>query len=192
MDIKQQKIDFLRKKLMSNRKVICTGNPNNANTLASGIKILFPDTTFVHQSNGWDLKDRSEFFQKKLKNLFENHNTFINASYIGPGVQSYLLELCHQSVTFCDVFNIGSTHEYDGLGSVEYQQSKLNLRHDSLRLNSYRFQTHHIVLGGIKMQSKPETQDWLDISTICEVIPWILAQPFKIPLIAIDQPKAPW
>jgi hypothetical protein len=182
----------LRKKLMATRRVICTGNPDNPSTLASGVKKIFPDATFIHQSNGWDLSDQSDQAQQKLKDIFVQHNTFINASYIGPGIQSYLLELCNQSVKYCDVFNIGSTHEYDGLGPPQYQQSKLDLRIKSLKLNSYRFQTHHIVLGGIKMQSKPETQSWLDISTICQIIPWMLDQPFEIPLIAIDQPKAPW
>ena len=174
------------------QRVVCTGNPDDQSTLASGIKKIFPDATFIHRSNGWDLSDQSTQAQQKLKTLFAQHNTFINASYVNHGIQSYLLELCNQSVKYCDVFNIGSTNEYDGLGPVQYQQSKLDLRNNSLRLNSYRFQTHHIVLGGIKIPSKTETQDWLDISTICEIIPWILAQPFKIPLIAIDQPKAPW
>jgi hypothetical protein len=192
MDIKQQKINRLREKLMLTRRVVCTGNPNNPDTLASGIRTLFPDTTFVHLSNGWDFKDQSINFQQRLKTLFSTHNTFINASYIGPGVQSYLLELCNQSVTFCDVFNIGSTHEYDGLGTIDYQQSKLDLRHNSLRLNSYRFQTHHIILGGIKLSGNPETHNWLDVSTICQIIPWILNQKFKIPLITIDQAKMPW
>lgn len=182
----------LREKLMATRRVVCTGNPDNQSTLASGIKKIFPNTTFIHRSNGWDLSDQTTQAQQKLKDVFAQHNTFINASYIGHGVQSYLLQLCHQSVKYCDVFNFGSTHEYDGLGPAQYQQSKLDLRNNSLKLNSYRFQTYHIVLGGIKMQSRPETQDWLDISTICQIIPWILDQPFKIPLIAIDQPKAAW
>jgi len=175
----------LREKLMSNRKVICTGNPNNPATLASGIQKLFPTATFIHLSNGWDLRDQSADMQDRLKKLFSGHNTFINASFIAPYVQSFLLDMCNQSVKFCDVFNIGSTHEYDNLGPDNYKKSKIDLRNKSLELNTYRFQTHHVILGKIGGVG-------LDIATICNIIPWIINQPFKVPLICIDQPKIPW
>ncbi len=150
MNAQQIKLAQLREKLMSNRKVICTGNPSDPSTLASGFKKIFPDATFIHRSAGWDLTDQSTESRTKLKELFSQHNTFINASYIAPHVQSYLLEVCDQSVKFCDVFNIGSTHEYDNLGRADYTQSKLDLRDKSLQLNTYRFRTHHIMVGRIK------------------------------------------
>ena len=174
---------------MSNRKIICTGNPNKPFTLASGFKKIFPDATFIHTDSGWDLTDQSSEAQQKLKELFAQHNTFINASYIGPYVQSYLLDTCAQSVKYCDVFNIGSTHEYDNLGTLEYKQSKLDLRNKSLQLDTYRFQTHHIILGKIKTSS---TENHLELLTICQIVPWILAQEFRVPLITIDSPKAAW
>jgi len=192
MNDHQIKLAALREKLMSDRKVICTGNPNKTSTLASGFKKIFSKITFIHQSAGWDLTDQSPTARQNLKELFAEHNTFINASYIAPYVQSYLLEMCNQSIKFCDVFNIGSTHEYDGHGSIDYQQSKLDLRNKSLQLNTYRFRTHHILLGGIKNESDPDTTDWLDVSTICNIVPWIIAQPLEVPLICIDQPKGPW
>jgi hypothetical protein len=188
----QTKLAQLRKKLMSDRKVICTGNPNKVSTLASGFKKIFPNITFIHRAAGWDLTDQSATAQQNLKELFAKHNTFINASYISPYVQSYLLDTCNQSVKFCDVFNIGSTHEYDGLGGIDYQQSKLDLRNKSLQLNTYRFRTHHIVLGGLQKESDPATRDWLDIPTICDIVPWIITQPFEVPLICVDQLKVPW
>ena len=174
---------------MENRKVVCTGNPDKPFTLASGFKKLFPNATFIHSTAGWDLTDKSQVAQEKLKDLFAHHNTFINASYIGPYIQSYLLDVCNQSVKHCDVFNIGSTHEYDNFGTLEYKQSKLDLRNKSLELNTYRFQTHHIILGDI---DNGLIQNYLEITTICQMIPWILDQKFKIPLIAINQPDAPW
>lgn len=191
MNEQQKKLSSLRETLMATRKVVCTGNPNNPNTLAHGIKKIFPTTTFIHASAGWDLTDQSADAQEKLKHLFSRHNTFINASYIAPYVQSFLLDLCNQSVKFCDVFNIGSTHEFDG-GLIEYQQSKLNLRNKSLQLNSYKFQTQHIICGGISNTTNPETIDYLSIDNICNLIPWIIKQPFKVPLICIDHPKLPW
>lgn len=185
-------ISKLREVMMSNRKVICTGNPNDPSNLAHGIRKIFPEATFIHKSAGWDLTDTSFESQEKLKNVFKNHNTFINASFIAPYVQSRLLDLCQQSVKFCDVFNIGSTHEYDGLGNPEYQKSKLDLRNKSLSLNTFRFKTHHVIVGGINKFDSPQTKDWLAIDTICSIIPWIISQDFEVPIICIDQPKQPW
>ena len=192
MNAQQIKLAQLREKLMSNRKVICTGNPSDPSTLASGFIKIFPNATFIHRSAGWDLADQSTEARTKLKELFGQHNTFINASYIAPHTQSYLLEVCNQSVKFCDVFNIGSTHEYDNLGPSDYTQSKLDLRNKSLQLNTYRFRTHHVIVGRIKKALDPESNDGLDIPTICNTIPWIMQQSFNVPLICIDQRKAPW
>ena len=180
------KLKEFRKKFIENRKVICTGNPDRPYTIASGIKKIWPDATFLSLSNGWDLLTSPD---DRLKEVFSKHNTFINASYIGSKIQSRLLELCNQAVKFCDVINIGSTHEYDGNGSEEYQNSKLDLRNKSLQLDTYRFQTHHIILGTIETAT---TENHVEISTICQMIPWILDQKFKIPLIAINQPREPW
>jgi hypothetical protein len=192
MNDQQIKLSMLRKKLMTDRKVLCTGNPNKLLTLASGFKKIFPLITFIHRDAGWDLTDQSPVAQERLKKIFAQHNTFINASYIAPYVQSYLLETCNQSVKHCDVFNIGSTHEYDGFGNLEYQQSKLDLRNKSLQLNTYRFQTHHIMLGQIQKGHLSSDENYLEITTICNLIPWILNQSFNVPLICIDRPKAPW
>lgn len=196
MNEQQKKLAEMRHRLMLNRKVLCTGNPDNPSTLASGFKKIFSNITFLYKGAGWDLTDQSEYTKHKLKLLFSQHNTFINASYIGPGVQLDLLNLCNQSVKHCDVFNIGSTHEYDNLGSAEYQQSKLELQRQSLKLNSYRFRTHHIILGQIckKLNSTVDLADsnGLNIDLICSIIPWIIQQPFNVPLICIDQPKMPW
>jgi len=182
----------LRQQLMSNRTVLCTGNPDNPDLLAHGFRQIYPDATFIHKSNGWDLTDQSADNKTRLQELFSKHNTFINASFIAPFVQSYLLELCAQSVKHCDVFNIGSTHEYDGRGYKDYAESKLDLRNKSLVLNTYRFRTHHIILGGIKRQHQTETDSWLSINDICNMVPWLINQKFLVPLICLDQPKQAW
>jgi hypothetical protein len=125
--------------------------------------------------------------------LFKGHNTFINASYIEPYAQSNLLEACNQSLKFCDVFNIGSTHEYDNLGSEIYKLSKLDLRNKSLNLNTYRFKTCHIIVGGIKKDSTDYTKDnWIDPKEICDLIVWVTKQRFSVPIISLDQPKQSW
>lgn len=177
------KLADIRKQFFKDRKVICTGNPNKQETIASAVKHVFPNATFIHLTNGWDLTDTD--IDDKLTEIFSKHNTFINASYIGTNIQTKLLNICQSSVKFCDVFNIGSTHEYDEGGSEEYRQDKLELRNKSLAYNTFRFKTHHIIVGKISPQ---------DITTkqIADVIYWIMQQEFEIPMIVIDQPKQPW
>jgi len=190
LDKRQQQILEVRNQLMKNRKVLCTGNPNKKGTIASGVKEIWPDTTFIHLSNGFDLKDISSA-EDKLKKLFKTHNTFINASYLG-GMQIKLLELCHQHMPIGEVYNIGSTHEYDGLSPEEaYGHNKRQLREISLKLNTFRFQTTHIVMGGIDT-GKSHTEGWIKPIKIAEMIKWVTEQDIKIPIIGIDQPKQPW
>jgi len=185
----EQTVAKLRQKLMSTRRVICTGNPDKPFTIAHGIRKLYPDTTFLCKAHGWDLTDDRSYAE--LKEQFARHNTFINASYIDHGVQSKLLDLCNQSVKFCDVVNIGSTHEYDGGGSVEYRDSKIHLKNLSLNLNTYRFRTCHFILGDLKIAADGHDRQ-LNIDTVCNMIPWVFEQTFEIPIISIDNKKAAW
>ena len=187
--ISEEKLIELRQKFMSSRKVICTGNPAKPFTIAHGIKKIYPNATFLHQSNGWDLTDPS--LESSIKEQFSKHNTFINASYIGPGAQHRLLELCNESVKFCDVINIGSTHEYDKLGSEIYQQSKLNLRNLSLDLNTFRFKTCHLILGHLNTSVDAHGRQ-IKIDTVCNTIPWIFEQSVDITIMSIYSKKAPW
>ena len=187
--MQEQLLTELRQKFMSTRRVICTGNPDRPFTIASGIKKLYPNATFLHKSNGWDLTDSS--LDSKIKEQFSKHNMFINASYIGPDIQSRLLELCNQSVKYCDVVNIGSTHEYAKDGSEDYKKSKLNLRELSLSLTTFRFKTCHLMLGHLKISDNGYDRQ-INIDTVCNLVPWIFEQSFEIPLMCIDNKKAPW
>ena len=189
LDTKQQQILAVRNHVMKTRKVLCTGNPDTVGTIASGVREIWPDSTFIHLSNGydfWNLEDK----QKDIETLFRHHNTFINASYV-KGVQTKLLQLCNKNMVIGDVFNIGSSHEYDNLGREEYRDNKLQLRKLSLELNTFRFQTCHIVMGGIDTGSDA-TSDWVKPRRIAEMIQWITEQDVKIPILGIDQPKEPW
>lgn len=182
-------LEQLRTRYMSERKVICTGNPDQEFTIASAVKKHWPNATFLSRSTGYDLTNINA---DQLSTLFKTHNTFINASYINDGVQSQLLELCNQSAKFYDVFNIGSTHEYDNLGLEAYKQSKVDLREKSLALHTYRFQTCHMVVGGIKRSHESQYSRFLDVDEICEVMQWVLAQRFWVPIISMTQPKQAW
>lgn len=181
-----------RSKLMQSRRVVCTGNPEITNTLAHGFKKIFPDAVFLCTSTGYDLNDHSPDMIDRLQKVFTGCNTFLNCSYIAPGVQSWLLQTCNDSVKFCDVVNIGSTHEYDGLGHPSYQQSKSDLRALSLKLNTFRFRTYHVLLGGIKKDSSEAKKNWLDIDLICAEIVSMWSKPYHQPMVTLDQNKAPW
>lgn len=182
-------IEQLRTRYMSDRKIICTGNPDQEFTIASAVKKLWPNTTFISRATGYDLKNINV---DQLSALFKKHNTFINASYIDHGVQTQLLDICSQSAKFCDVFNIGSTHEYDKLGAPKYTASKIELREKSLSLHTYRFQTCHMVIGGIKISHAPEHSRFIDVMEIAELIQWVMGQRYWVPMIAITQPKQAW
>lgn len=182
-------LEQLRTRYMSQRKILCTGNPDQEFTIASAVKRHWPNATFISRSNGYDLTNTSD---ARLPDLFKQHNTFINASYINDGVQSNLLEICNRSAKFCDVFNIGSTHEYDNLGVESYKASKVDLREKSLSMHTYRFQTCHMVIGGIKRSELPEHQRFLEVDEICNVIQWVMDQRFWVPIISMTQPKQAW
>jgi|TARA_R110000822_G_scaffold127113_1_gene262368 hypothetical protein len=190
MDKKQKQILQVRNRVMQDRKVLCTGNPNRKGTIASGVREVWPNATFIHLSNGYDFWNLSEK-EHEIQTLFKTHNTFINASYVN-GVQTKLLDICSKNMIVGDAFNIGTTHEYDGLGSDSYKKNKLELRDKSLELNSFRLQTCHIVMGGVDTGIE-ESQNWVKPKKIAEMIKWVTEQDtIKIPIIGIDQPKQPW
>ena len=174
------------------QKILCTGNPDKIGTIASGVREHFSDCTFIHKSNGYDLANLDVDTTNRLVELFKTHNTFINASFISGFVQSNLLTLCNKSAKIIDVFNIGSTHEYDNLGNELYTRSKLDLRNKSLEYNSYRFKTCHIIVGWIKKNNDPIMENWIDVKEICNIITWVSKQRFNVPIISIDQPKHAW
>ena len=168
----------LRKIVMNRRMVLCTGNPDRKGSIASGIREVFPNTTFVYKSNGYDLTKVS------IKDIMSKHNCFINTAYIEHGMQLKLLNDYFESVKIGEVFNIGSTHEYDNLGGdPEYVNSKLMLRDRSLELNNYRINSTHIVLG---------EKDKITPIRIAKFIKWITEQEMKFPIIGFDYPKQAW
>ena len=46
-------------------------------------------------------------------------------------------------------------------------------------------------MGGIDTGSDG-TSDWVKPRRIAEMIQWVTEQDVKIPIIGVDQPKAPW
>ncbi len=168
----------LREIVMSQRMVLCTGNPDKIDSIASGVREVFPNTTFIHRSNGYDLTKVS------VKDIMSKHNCFINAAYIEHGIQLRLLNDYFESVKMGEVFNIGSTHEYDNLSNDhKYVANKIELRNRSLELNNYRVNSTHIVLG---------EKNRITPIRIAEFIKWITQQEMKFPIIGFDHPKQAW
>jgi len=173
-------IDLLRKRYMSQPKVLCTGNPNKYNTIASGVKEIYPNTTFIHLSNGYD------FTTANLDDLFKTHNIFINASYVAPGIQEKLLDQYAVTAKLGHVFSIGSVHEYDGNGkNPDYIKSKQDLHAVSLAINNFRINTTYMVLGSIG-------KEYIAPLQIAQIIKWVTEQKFKVPVISMDQEKQAW
>lgn len=181
-------IDLARTKYMQQRRVVCTGNPHRPGTLAQGLQKIYPQAVFLCRGHGWDLTDHGPENHAKLSAVFSQSNTFFNCSYISAGTQSWLLAVCHGAVKFCDVINIGSTHEYDGMGTDSLRESKLHLRAQSLALDSYRFRTTHCVLGTLD----PAQDHCLDIDTVCAAMVALWDQPFHVPLTSMTPPRQPW
>jgi len=171
-----------RKVIMSSEQVLCTGNPEK-NTIANGVKQVWPNATFIHKSNGYDLSTTSIATKEKLINNIKRHNIIINASYIDHNAQLNFLNLVNTELKYGHVFNIGSTHEYDNLGKDDYKESKIRLRERSLEVNNYRLNTTHLILGSIELITPLK---------IAETIKWIVGQQIKFPIIALDQEKEAW
>ena len=182
-------IEKVRQQVLLNRKILCTGNPNRKNTIASGIQEIWPDAKFMYKSNGFDLSDSSKENIEKITREFLDCTTFINASYISHGVQPWLLDLFFDTMPIGEIFNIGSTHEYDGLGGKNYKETKTLLRDKSFSKNNFRINSTHIVLGSIYNDTN---ERWIKPIEIAQAIKWVTEQRFKVPLLGIDQPKDPW
>jgi hypothetical protein len=178
---------------MSKKRILCTGNPDNPNTIAYGIRQVFPTAEFASTATGYDLTFNTtgseDFFKEQLK----RYNVLINASYIGLGVQKRILEITNQTWKHGHVVNIGSSSEYDPDNYVNpaYAYDKIALRNLSLKLFSYRFRTTHIVLGGIK-NDLPERANWMLPVTIAENIAWAINNTVDIPILGIQQEFDPW
>lgn len=179
------KLREYRKQLLTPVKILCTGNPNNPHTLAHGLRKLYPDATFVSQSLGWDLTATSDRFTE----LLQNHNIFVNSSYIAPGIQLNLLNIVADSWKFGHIINVGSSHEYTE--DSEYARSKRELRDRSLALHTYRLRTSHIILGGLQ-DGTIEHTTWLNTDQVASAIKWIIEANFDVPVLGIEPEKQPW
>lgn len=167
-------------------KIICTGNPNIAG-IAQEIQKIFPDTTFVSRTTGYDLSTTEGI--KNLKKIIPNYNVFINNSYVGLGVQETILRNVRDLWTTGYVFNIGSLIEYDKFGyhNITRYREKNQLKSLGIEYTDENFKVTHITVGGFKSGVKPRSVDNMDPKYIVDAINWILNAPFQVPVIGIQQ-----
>lgn len=172
-----------------NHRIICTGNPSQSYTLAHSVRKHFPDTKFIHKSNGYDFQ--SEHGLNLFRDEISNYNVFLNCSYIDVGIQEALLNITKSNWDKGHVFNIGSITEYIDISKqvdMYYTSSKINLKKTSLFLGTYDFKTTYMFLGGFK-DVDLESDNRMDPERIIEIIKLILnTDEFIVPIIGVVGP----
>lgn len=173
--------------------ILCSGNPTHQ-TVASAVNRLYPNSAFMSRSNGYNFSTWSIQVEELFKRAIVKHTTFINSSYIAPGVQNKLLEAAYQEWMCKDIkghiINIGTTAEWsDNNLHKEYILSKQALRARSLELNDLTgitgVKTSYIIVGGIN-DGKPGTEKYLNVSAVAHAIDWIIKNPNRIALLQIE------
>jgi hypothetical protein len=169
-------------------KILCTGNPDHQ-TVASGVRVVFPDADFACRQTGYDLRMWSQESEKHFRDHIRQYNVLINSSFISNGAQQKILEIAREEWTCGHVINIGSTAEYQGRHSdipQTYCIQKRALRDLSISLNSHKFKTTHITAGGLN-DGKIGHEDWLDVIEVAKIIKFVLESSVSIPIIGIEK-----
>ena len=163
-------------------KILCTGNPKNG--IAQSLQLLYPNTTFISRSNGYDLSTTEGL--EKFCNLLPNFNVFINHSQLEGDLQRQLLTVVSQAWTQGHVVNIGSVLEFKKWEFIEpaAAEEKRKLRDLSLELSSEHFKTTHLIVGGL--QSCNDDPLRIHTDRVAETIKWILENENHIPLLYVD------
>jgi hypothetical protein len=163
-------------------KILCTGNPTFG--IAQSLQKLYPDTTFVSRTNGYDLT--TEEGLTKFKNLLPKFDVFINHSQLPGDLQRILLTHTRKAWTRGHVVNIGSVMEFPNWEWIEptAAEEKRKLRDLSLNLSTEYFKTTHLIVGGLQSCNN----DPLRIHTdrVAETIKWVLENENHIPLLYVD------
>lgn len=172
-------------------KILCSGNPDHV-TVASAVRILFPETNFACRSTGYDLTFPTEADLEHFKNQICKFDVFINSSNIGVGVQLRLLKVTHaqwmQENILGHIINIGSSIELtDNTG--QYAQSKRELKSSSLEFSKQTgisgVKCTHIIASGIN-DGKLGHEHWLKLNDIAKCVEYILQANHNIPLIHLE------
>jgi len=172
-------------------KILCSGNPNDQ-TVASGIKNLYPTAEFASRNTGYDLRFWDHGSETFFRRHINDYTVFINSSFLCKWCQHQLLEVTFEEWSNNGIkghiVNIGSSAQWNGINSIyeDYGIQKQALQERSLQLNNKNgIKTTHVVLSGIN-DGKPGHEEWLDPVEIAQTIKWILEKSGPtIPLIAL-------
>ena len=164
-------------------KILCTGNPTNG--IAKSLQHIYPDTTFISRSNGYDLSTEDGLI--KFRNLLPNFNVFINHSQLQGSTQRTLLSYAREAWPAGHVVSIGSALEFKKWEFIEplAAEEKRQLRELSLDLSAEFFKTTHLIVGGL--QSCNDDPLRLHTDRVAETIKWILENENHIPLLYVDR-----
>jgi len=172
-------------------KILCSGNPQHQ-TVANGVKQIYPEADFASRATGFDLRFWSEGSELHFRNAIANYTVFVNSSFVCGWGQHQLLTVTHEvwstNNTPGHIINIGSTAEFLGRDSqyASYTVQKQALQKLSLSLNGKnKIKTSHIIVGGIN-DGKPGHEDWLNVRTVAETIKFVIEHPYNITLLALE------
>lgn len=163
-------------------KILCTGNPQGG--IAKSLQNLYPDTTFISRSNGYDFTTQDGV--DKFKMLIPEYNVFINHSQLEGHLQRQLLTFASQAWTHGHVVNIGSVLEFKKWEFIEplAADEKRKLRDLSLELSTEFFKTTHLIVGGL--QSCNDDPLRIHTDRVADTIKWVLENENHIPLLYVD------
>jgi len=168
-------------------KILCTGNPEHIG-IAMEIKKLFPDTTFVSRTNGYDLKTDEGL--DKLRSIVKNYNVFINNAHVSRGSQLKILKLVSEEWDVGHIFNIGSINEYKKWlpADLDIYEEVNEFKELGLTLTDEHFKVTHVTVGGFKSSSKPRgLETMMDPKHIAVAIKWVMEAEFQVPVIGVEQ-----
>jgi hypothetical protein len=165
-------------------KILCTGNLSK--TIPYSLSKLFPDIDFISRSNGYDL-DTSEG-RIQFKNIIIDYDVFINHSELPGDGQCELLHIAHDVCTNIKVINIGTVLELEEWAwyNPNTHIVKNKLKKLSLSLNSEKFKTTHLIIGGLASIESGVDHQRLNGMQVAEVIKYIIDSPINIPLMHIE------
>lgn len=163
-------------------KILCTGNPSGG--IAQSLQKIYPETTFISRSNGYDLTTAEGV--DKFKKLLPDYDVFINHAQLSGTIQRDLLKYVSEIWTTGYVINIGSVIEFKRWEWLEPKaaEEKRQLRELSLELSSEHFKTTHLIVGGL--QSCNDDPLRIHTDRIADTIKWILENESHIPLMYVD------
>ena len=164
-------------------KILCTGNPTVG--IAQSLQRLYPETTFISRTNGYDLLTPEGL--DKFKSILPDFNVFINHSQLEGTAQIILLDLVKECWTSGHIINIGSVIEFDKWSWIDptAAEEKRKLRDRSLELSTEFFKTTHLLVGGL--QSCDSDPLRMHTDSVADTIQWILENKIHIPLMYVDR-----